>query len=168
YAYKCCICMNGAYFDRLSSLMNELFNEYESDTTVNEYYIRTLFLSICILIIKCFESRPHKDAKLLFDKSIAALTKSIDEDKSMEEIAASLGICERYFRKFFTERAGVSPAQFVTDMRLRRAKSMLACSDKSITDIAFACGFYDSSHLTRVFKKQEGITPKDYRKRTRQ
>lgn len=168
YAYKCCICMNGAYFDRLLSLMNELFNEYESETTVNEYYIRTLFLSICILIIKCFESRPHKDTKLLFDKSIAALTKSIDEDKSMEEIAASLGICERYFRKFFTERAGVSPAQFVTDMRLRRAKSMLACTDKSITDIAFSCGFYDSSHLTRVFKKQEGITPKDYRKSTRQ
>ena len=167
YAYKCCVCMNAPYFDRLASIMNELLFEYESETTVNEYYIRTLFLSACILIIKCFESKPHKHTKLLFDKSIAALTKSIDEDKSMEEIAVSLGICERYFRKFFTQKAGVSPAQFVTDMRLRRAKSFLACTDKSITEIAFSCGFYDSSHLTKVFKKYEGITPKEYRKSTR-
>ncbi len=167
YAYKCCICMNEPYFDRLLTLMQELLYEYETETTVNGHYIRTLFLSICILIIKCFESRPHKHTKLLFDKSIAALTKSIDEDKSMEEIAASLGICERYFRKFFTEKAGVSPAQFVTDLRLRRAKSMLSCTDKSITEIAFSCGFYDSSHLTRVFKQYEKITPKEYRKSTR-
>lgn len=166
YAYKCCICMDGMYFDRLLSLMNELMLEYE--TQANEHYLRTIFHSVCMLIIKCFENRPHKHTKLLFDKSIAALTKSIDEDKSMEEIAASLGICERYFRRFFTEKAGVSPAQFVTDMRLRRAKSLLACSDKSITEIAFSCGFYDSSHLTRVFKQYEGMTPKEYRKSTRQ
>jgi AraC-like DNA-binding protein len=165
YAYKCCICMDGMYFDRLLSLMNELLLEYE--TQANKHYLRTMFHSICMLIIKCFESRPPKHTKILFDKSIAVLTKSIDENKSMEEIAASLGICERYFRRFFTEKAGVSPAQFVTDMRLRRAKSLLSCSDKSITEIAFSCGFYDSSHLVRVFKKNEGVTPKEYRKRTR-
>ncbi|MBR2846880.1 MAG: helix-turn-helix domain-containing protein [Clostridia bacterium] len=168
YNYRCCISMTGHYTDRLSLLMQELLFEYETSETSDEIYIRTLFCSICMLIIKCFESKPRKQAKTFFTKGIAELVKHLNESINISEVAHTLGISESYFRKVFTEQAGVSPAQFIADIRLRRAKSLLSCTDKPITEIAFSCGFYDSSHLTRVFKKYEGITPKEYRKRTRQ
>ena len=168
YNYRCCISMTGHYTDRLSLLMQELLFEYETSETPDEIYIRTLFCSICMLIIKCFESKPRKQAKTFYTKGIAELVKHLDESINIADVAHTLGISESYFRKVFTEQAGISPAQFINDIRLRRAKSLLSCSDKSITEIAFSCGFYDSSHMLRAFKQYEGMTPKEYRKKTRQ
>ena len=167
YDYRCCITMTGHYFERLCGLMQELLFEYENDEEPNESYMQFLFCSICTLIIKCFESRPKQHSKILFIKIVAELVKHLNESITVDEIAKSFGVSGRYFRKIFAEHDGASPAQFVIDMRLRRAKTLLSCSDKSITEIAFSCGFYDSSHLTRVFKKHEGTTPKEYRKKSR-
>lgn len=50
YAYKCCICMNEPYFDRLLALMNELLYEYETESVINEHYIRMLFLVFAFLL----------------------------------------------------------------------------------------------------------------------
>ena len=165
YDYRCCITMTDNYYDRLLSLMNDLLYEYNYEAKPNESYMRALFYSICILIVKCFESRPQQSTKILFIKAVAEIVKHLNESINVENIAEAFGISDRYFRSIFAEHNNAPPAQFVIDMRLRRAKSLLACTNKSITEIAFSCGFYDSSHLVRVFKKHEGITPKEYRKK---
>ena len=166
YAYRCCLSVGGRYYSRIVSLLEDLLCEYETDSIFNEKYIASLFRTVCILIIKCFESNKKVHTKIFFDKAVAELVRHLNEDINVDEIAKTFGISGRYFRKVFTECAGISPMQFVTDLRMRRAKSLLSCSTKSITEIAFSCGFYDSSHMTKIFKKFEGITPKEYRKKT--
>ena len=52
--------------------------------------------------------------------------------------------------------------------RLRLAKADLAFSDKNILQIAMDCGFSDSSHLARLFRRTEGMTPQVYRQARRQ
>lgn len=168
FSYRCCMSVEDKYYSRLVSLLEDLLCEYESETMFNESYISFLFCTICILIIKCFEAKQQPPTKILFDKAVAELIKHLNENIDFAEIAKTFGISARYFRKIFTEESGgMSPSFFITALRLRRAKSMLSCSNKSITEIAFSCGFYDSSHMTRCFNKFEGITPKEYRKRTR-
>ena len=168
YNFRSCINIRESYFPRLVALMKDLLYEYESETVFNEKYSKLLFLSICTLIIKCYESVQDESTKALYNEAVSFLFKNIYEETSVSEIAKSFGVSERYFRKIFTEHTGLSPSQFIIELRLRRAKSMLSCTDKSITEIAFSCGFYDGCHLTRIFKKYEGITPKEYRKKTRQ
>lgn len=166
YDYRCCITMTEHYFERLSVLMQELLFEYENDASPDESYMKLLFCSICTLIIKCFESRQKHPSEILFVKIITELVKHLNESITVEEVAKSFGVSGRYFRKLFAEYEDFSPAQFLINMRLRRAKTLLSCSNMSLTEIAFSCGFYDSSHFTRLFKKHEGMSPKEYRKST--
>jgi AraC-like DNA-binding protein len=61
----------------------------------------------------------------------------------------------------FRAATGLSPNQYQTYARLTRARSMLREGD-SIADVAAATGFVDQSHLTRLFRKNVGITPGRY------
>ena len=167
YAYKCCMSVKDKYYTRITALMEDLLYEYENETFLNIQYLLSLFYSICILTVKCFQAKQSYPSKLFFDQAIAELIKHLNEKTPVDDIAKTFEMSGRHFRKIFTKRFGISPAQFVMDTRLHRAKLLLTCSNKTITEIALSCGFYDSSHMLRVFKQYEGITPKEYRKRTR-
>ena len=167
YEYKCRMSVKGKYYERISSLMEDLLYEYETEAFLNTDYMLSLFHSICILIIKSFHTNQNNTSKIFFDKAIAELIKHLNEKTTVDDIAKTFGMSGRYFRKIFTRWYGISPSQFVIDTRLHRAKLLLSCSDKTITEIAFSCGFYDSSHMLRAFKQYEGMTPKEYRKKSR-
>lgn len=59
---------------------------------------------------------------------------------------------------------GITPKEYISDVRIRRAKQLLLRSPgKSIRSIADETGFSGSSHLISVFKAKEGVTPEEYR-----
>ncbi|MEE1198283.1 MAG: helix-turn-helix transcriptional regulator [Acutalibacteraceae bacterium] len=57
-----------------------------------------------------------------------------------------------------------SPIQFILKIRIERAKELLDFTDKSIADIAESSGFQDQNYFARIFKKQVGLSPTQYRK----
>ncbi len=71
----------------------------------------------------------------------------------------SVAQIERYFQKIFS----LSPRQYMTKVRLEAATNMLSDRERSITDVAMACGYHDHSAFTRMFKATVGMTPSDYR-----
>jgi AraC-like DNA-binding protein len=92
-----------------------------------------------------------------------------DPDLRPEEIARRLGVSLRLLQKVFAER-GASPMDRVWEERVGRAARLLAApatADRSVTDIAFACGFNDSSHFTRAFAARMGVTPLRWRRGAR-
>lgn len=64
-----------------------------------------------------------------------------------------------YFCKFFKSLTGTSPIDYLTIYRLECAKKKLKETELSITEVAYDCGFNDSSYFTKVFKKYNNITP---------
>lgn len=58
---------------------------------------------------------------------------------------------------------GCTPLEFIKQVRIKQASHMLKNSKKSISDIAFQCGFSDASYFSRVFKEWTGISPSEYR-----
>lgn len=82
-------------------------------------------------------------------------------------LAAETGLSEVYFRRLFKEAYGVSPKQYLIDIRIRNARQMLAETPLSITEIADACGFSSVYHFCRAFKNAIGETPTAYRKKER-
>jgi AraC family transcriptional regulator len=87
----------------------------------------------------------------------------LDEKLSLEEIAAELNLSIYYFCELFTQSMGIPPYKYVLQQRVERAKLLLKQSKKSLTEIAFECGFAHQSHLNRHFRKLTGVTPKQYR-----
>ena len=83
----------------------------------------------------------------------------------LEDMAADSNLSLSHFARLFKQTIGQSPYQFLMSYRIEQAKKMLDNPNKLIVDIAFNCGFSDQAHFSRVFKKIEGLTPKQYRKK---
>jgi AraC family transcriptional regulator len=63
----------------------------------------------------------------------------------------------------FRRNFGTTPAQYILTQRLRRARWHLLNGNADIADIAFDCGFASHSHLSAAFKRDTGITPRQFR-----
>ena len=77
-------------------------------------------------------------------------------------LAEKAGISEIYFRKLFRERFGMTPKQYVLDMRIKKARQLLNENSFSVTEIAEKCGFSSVYHFCRAFKDSVGATPTEY------
>lgn len=82
---------------------------------------------------------------------------------SVAEIAAAAGLSRGYFSKAFSETVGSTPFRWLMSYRIQRAKDMLV-DGLPIAQIAAACGFSDQSHLSRVFLRETGVSPAQWRK----
>ncbi len=83
---------------------------------------------------------------------------------TLSDISKSVHLSEIYFRSIFTESVGMSPHQFLINCRIDNAKKLLWNSDVSICEVAEKSGFGCQQYMNKVFKKETGMTPNEYRK----
>ncbi len=107
----------------------------------------------------------HGFSNSQLQQAIAYIEAHLEEDISVVEIATHLNMGQYQFSRWFKQSMGVPPYQYVIQQRVERAKRLLKKQKLSLADIALECGFNSQSHLIRHFKKQVGITPKQYRTR---
>ena len=86
------------------------------------------------------------------------------EDISPVDIAAAAGVCERECFRCFKQELGTTPLATLTDFRLRKAAELLRETDRSVSDIAAACGFANSSYFGKVFRSRMNLSPLAYRR----
>ncbi len=84
---------------------------------------------------------------------------------SLEDIANSGSISKSTCMRIFKEYTGKSPIDFLNSYRLERSSIMLEETDMLITEIALECGFAQQSYFNKLFLKEYGITPKEFRNR---
>ena len=92
-----------------------------------------------------------------------------DQELATKEIAADAGVSTRFLQLIFAEQ-GTSVSRQIFDERIRHAAKLLSdpqATHRTVTDIAFACGFNDSSHFGRLFSARMSMTPSQWRKQTR-
>ncbi|MCK7607551.1 response regulator transcription factor [Geobacillus stearothermophilus] len=87
------------------------------------------------------------------------------EPLTLEEVAEQAGMSPYYFSKLFKEQFGITFIDYVTNVRIERAKEALAETDQSLKEICFSVGYNDPNYFSRVFKKQTGLSPSEYRKK---
>lgn len=82
-------------------------------------------------------------------------------------LARHCNISEVYFRKIFTSCYKMPPKQYIINIRINKAKQLLAENSLKIGAVAECCGFSNQYHFCRVFKEKTGITPTEYIKQNR-
>lgn len=91
-------------------------------------------------------------------------TKSAADAKfRVTKLAKNCGVSERQLRRYFVERFGKSPREWIAIVRLGKAQALLA-SGKTVKEIAAQTGFNHSSNLTRSFKQHYKATPSTQRR----
>ena len=86
------------------------------------------------------------------------------EEIGLEDMAESVNMNEKYFCKFFKEMTKKTPIEYLNWYRIECACEKIKFSASSLTDIAYDCGFNDTSYFTKVFRKYNGLTPREYQK----
>ena len=84
---------------------------------------------------------------------------------SLGDMAAAVHLSPFHLARLFKQVLGVSPHQYLIQVRVNSARSLLSAGsgERSLAEIAAAVGFADQSHLTRHFKRITGITPRQFR-----
>lgn len=94
-----------------------------------------------------------------------ALASEIERDLTLAEVADICGLSRGHFAKAFRLSAGTTPHRWRQQCRIDQAKQMLVQGERSLAEIALACGFADQSHFTRVFSRMVGEAPAGWRRR---
>ena len=68
-----------------------------------------------------------------------------------------------YFSKIFKDELGLNFIEYLTSVRIEKAKELLTESDMSMKEICGACGYTDPNYFSRSFKKNVGVTPTEYK-----
>jgi transcriptional regulator GlxA family with amidase domain len=95
----------------------------------------------------------------------AWLLENLREPLTVEQMADRVGMSPRNFARVFTEQLGITPARFVTQMRLEAARRRLEESLQSIEIIAQECGFGSTESMRSAFQRVLRVSPQDYRNR---
>lgn len=97
-------------------------------------------------------------AKMMINDNFTSITP--------EEIAAKLCLSYSSFRKTFKEYTGFSPAKFINDVRMRKAKELLTNTAMNIKEVAYSVGYNNHDYFFTAFRHLTGQTPSEYRKMT--
>lgn len=106
-----------------------------------------------------------KEDRAFIDKAVDLLSLSFsDEDYTPDRLASELAISRVQLYRRLRSIADTTPGEFIRSFRLERAMQMLVHTDKTIQEIMTDCGFHNKAYFYRIFQKQTGCTPKDFRK----
>ncbi len=87
------------------------------------------------------------------------------EDISLEDIAAQVNISPQYFSKLIKKNTGFNFIDWLSMLRVKKAKELLTNSDLTVKEVCFMVGYKDPNYFSRIFKKRIGITPSEYIKK---
>lgn len=104
--------------------------------------------------------------RILLEPVVDYLNEHIsDPELNMEQLKVLSNVSDAYLRRVFKRRYGIAPAGYVIRERLRLACQLLVSGEESsISEIATAVGYRDALYFSRIFKKQMGVSPTDYRR----
>lgn len=98
--------------------------------------------------------------------SLARIHQSFRENLSIEQLALEAHLSPSRFRTLFKNRTGLSPQDYLTSLRLSRARMLLEQTDEPLSQIAEAVGYPDQLYFSRLFRSRIGLSPSEYRRNT--
>ncbi|GAA0485032.1 hypothetical protein GCM10008986_07850 [Salinibacillus aidingensis] len=112
----------------------------------------------------CLEIQQHHQSYRYIERAKEYIGEHYHRPVSLEEVAQYVDLSANYFSNMFREETGQTFIDYVTDIRLRQAKQLLKENTLSLKEISFKVGYKDPNYFSRVFKKHEQLSPKQFQK----
>ena len=161
--------INPGYDGQFADILEKLIRLYghKGSALQDDIFASGLLTQLMVNCISAADSHP-KDTGQKSTDYVSAIQSFIDknyqENISLDHLAQSFSINKFYLQKLFKKRSGLSPNEYLTRVRLEKAKNLLRTTDSTIIQIAQDVG-YTASYFDNVFKKYESVTPQTYRQR---
>ncbi len=151
----------------VDSLFEMIEDEYkrgdELSTTALKCYLETLLL---LLIRNSNGKEINKEEYGVVEKAVRYIQENYMNPVRLSLVAEAFSVSEEHLSRIFKKKTGFGFNEYLTTLRLQKAEYMLKNEPgRSVSDIAYACGFNDSNYFSYKFKKEYGISPKEARKK---
>lgn len=144
--------------------INEIIRNTSSPEEMEEHLER-LFEEA----MKLRDSHSLKKYSALLEEAKAFIQENYQkEEMSLQTVAAKVNISPSYFSAIFSSEMGQTFIEYLTSVRLDRAKELLMCSSMRTAEIGYEVGYKDSHYFSYIFKKVVGCSPKEYKNRRKE
>lgn len=155
---------------QFKQLLEGSYDAAQGHDLMYELRIRQNLTQIWLLFIESTQNiwlnaTPKNDVRSDRIKQMLSFIQENCTDKlTLDQIAESAGISTRECLRCFQSMLKMTPFEYLTDCRVRKAADMLANTSSSMLDIALDCGFSTPSYFCRMFKRQMGQSPSEYKR----
>lgn len=143
----------------------EMLDKLDNGMFKNEFeYRKNLFADIITQYMIENSALVGTKSDAPIEAAIAFLNANMHKKINPAEAAAQTNLSYVQFLRRFKSHTGMTPSDYITTLRIQKAKNMLADTDMFIKDIASLCGFENEYYFSNFFKKHIGVSPLAYRK----
>lgn len=155
----------GKHFENKGEILN-IFKNLKFCSDKNDF--KNLILSVFELVFEAIkDEKKEKSSHYVVDKIVQQIQTGYGEDISLKMLAFKYNISPEYLSKIFKDSTGINFSEYLKTVRMEKAKSLLQQSKAKVMEIAMQVGYNDPSIFIKVFKKEFGISPNEYRKLNR-
>jgi two-component system response regulator YesN len=137
-----------------------------SDKINSEQRAEEIIKSILNSGISLRDERTKSRYKNVLESAIDFINNNyLDDTLSLNKVACAANVSANHFSALFSQEMNQTFIEYLTEIRMKKAKELLRCTDKRSGEIALEIGYKDSHYFSFLFKKTQGCTPSDYRNR---
>lgn len=152
-------------FETVEKLIDCMVTEYSKKGNSYMTLLHANFMELAVFLTRKYEHSEitEIDNRINIANSVAYMESNFTKPIAIEELAKLANISSRHFSRIFNQTYHTTPINYITALKMQHASTLLINTTKSITEIAYSCGYNDSNYFTRQFKKFFSLTPMQYR-----
>lgn len=148
---------------RIIRAIQRIITEMSSKHKYYKHLVVMYYAELLVLIYRHMDDSQHLfTSKRPLVDAVNYIKENFCKDIDIASIANHLEISERYLRMLFSNHMGLSPVNYINELRINKAIEMLRISELSIKEICYYCGFNSPQYFSRIFKKQMGVSPRKF------
>lgn len=155
--------------EQVTHIVNRMDRALHNNEQGHEISAKIQLLSLIDLLCNAYAQAPRKEHQtvLRVGRAIRKIEENWESPPAAEQLASLAHVSLATFYRLFKEPTNCTPAQYAYRLRIHKACKLLRRSDNSISEIACQVGFPDSNYFSRLFGREMGLSPRQYRRRNK-
>lgn len=156
--------LNPEEFSSIKKFIDQLYDEYTKKQEGWKDAVFSGFCGLCIACSRLYKTERAKNKNDFFKLADVAayIENNFSSQITTEQLSEISGYSQRQFLRVFKSTFSETPNNYITKLRIKKAKKLLESADISIGEIAWECGYYDQNYFSRIFRKHTGMSPSVY------
>jgi AraC family transcriptional regulator len=166
-------CLAGIRDEVIEQIGRSILSELTDESAAGRMYVETASLTLAARLLQKYcesrayatsESSAHRLDPRRLRRVIDYIAANIEDDITLENLAAIAAYSPFHFARKFALAMGVSPHRYISRVRIEKAMAELAAGELPLAEIALNAHFSSQASFTRAFHRGTGMTPKEYRR----